>query len=260
MSKALHLLIPAAGKGSRFADVGFDTPKPLIPIWDIPMLILVISNFPLEHQDKVSILCQKRHGIPSKLKPFTDKLVVEISFMEIDYWTDGPAHSLELLTENLDENLPAICANSDQFIFAGLPVFVNAVRSGATQGQILTMAASGNAWSYVGRDSDGQVNEVVEKSQISDEATVGVYGWSSIKILRDSLSWQRSSGSRVNNEYYVAPSYHHLIEQGLKISTHSVGLHGEGVHGLGIPKDLEHFLTLDSAKTARANIKKLIGI
>lgn len=260
MNKALHLLIPAAGKGSRFADVGFDTPKPLIPIWDIPMLIWVISNFPLEDQDKVSILCQKSHGIPRILKPFTDKLAVEVTFIEIDYWTDGPAHSLELLIDNLDENLPAICANSDQYIFAGLPEFVGAVRSGASQGQILTMEASGNAWSYVGRDSDGRVNEVVEKKQISDEATVGVYGWSSIKILRDSLTWQRLSGSRVNNEYYVAPSYRHLIEQGLKISTHSVGTHGDGVHGLGVPEDLEHFITLDSAVAARENMRKLIGI
>ena len=254
MRKALHLLIPAAGKGSRFADVGFDTPKPLIPIWDIPMLIWVISNFPLEGQDKVSILCQKSHGIPRILKPFTDKLAVEVSFIEIDYWTDGPAHSLELLIKDLSDDSAAICANSDQYIFAGLPEFVSAVRSGVSQGQILTMVASGNAWSYVGRDSDGLVNQVVEKKQISDEATVGVYGWSSIKILRDSLSWQRLSGSRVNNEYYVAPSYHHLIEQGLMISTHSVGTHGEGVHGLGVPADLERFLALDSAKAA---LKKL---
>ena len=260
MKKALHLLIPAAGKGSRFADVGFDTPKPLIPIWDIPMLIWVISNFPLEDQDKVSILCQKSHGIPRILKPFTDKLAVEVSFIEIDYWTDGPAHSLELLIEGLSDDSAAICANSDQYIFAGLPEFVSAVRSGVSQGQILTMEASGNAWSYVGRDSDGLVNQVVEKKQISDEATVGVYGWSSIKVLRGSLYWQRMFGSRVNNEYYVAPSYHHLIEQGLTISTHSVGTHGEGVHGLGIPQDLEHFLTLDSAVAARANIRKLIGI
>ena len=258
MSKALHLLIPAAGKGSRFADVGIETPKPLIPIWDIPMLIWVIANFPLEDKDKVSILCQRSHRIPEMLKPYTDKLKAEVNFVEIDYWTGGPAHSLELLTENLDESLPAICANSDQFIFAGLPEFVSAVRSGESIGQILTMEASGNAWSYVGRDSNGNINRVVEKNQISNEATVGVYGWSSIKVLRDALSWQRSSGIKVNDEHYVAPSYHYLIEQELEISTHSVGAHGEGVHGLGVPKDLEHFLTLNSARAAREKMSDFL--
>lgn len=260
MSKALHLLIPAAGKGSRFADVGIETPKPLIPIWDIPMLIWVITNFPLEDQDKVSILCQRSHRIPEALKPYTNNLKTEVNFLEIDFWTDGPAHSLELLVENLEESLPAICANSDQFIFAGLPEFVNAVRSCESIGQILTMEASGNAWSYVGRDVNGKVNQVVEKQQISNEATVGVYGWSSIKVLRDALSWQRSSGVKVNDEYYVAPSYHYLIEQKLEISTHSVGTHGEGVHGLGVPKDLDHFLTLESARNAKEKISTLLGI
>lgn len=259
MSKALHLLIPAAGKGSRFADVGFGAPKPLIPIWEIPMLIWVICNFPLGDQDHVSILCQKSHGIPAKLKPFTDKLAVKVHFLEIDFWTDGPAHSLELLTDNLDEDLPAICANSDQYIFSDLHEFVSAVRTGASQGQILTMGASGNAWSYVGKDSNGEVNEVVEKRQISDEATVGVYGWSSIKIMRNALAWQRLSGSRVNNEYYVAPTYHYLIKNSLAISTHSVGSHGEGVHGLGTPEDLIRFNSLFSTKNALRIIQSKIG-
>jgi hypothetical protein len=221
------------------------------------MLIWVITNFPLEIEDQISILCQKSHNIPSILEPFTSKLPHKVKVIEIDYWTDGPAHSLELLIEELDEDSPAICANSDQFIFAGLPAFVKAVRKGESAGQILTMEASGNAWSYVGRGSDGKVNEVIEKVEISNEATVGVYGWSSIKTLKNSLTWQRKSGNKVNNEYYVAPSYHHLIEQGLSISTHSVGTHGEGVHGLGVPKDLEHFLTLDSARLNHNKISQL---
>jgi dTDP-glucose pyrophosphorylase len=247
MKSPLQLLIPAAGKGSRFADVGFQTPKPLIPIWDIPMLIWVLNNFPLDAGDEISILCQVDHRIPEQLGHLTSQMVNQVRFVEIDYWTDGPAHSLELLLEGLDDESPVICANSDQFIFSGLPDFVDEVRTGSSAGQILTMEASGTAWSYIGRDISGRVNRVVEKEEISSEATVGVYGWDSIKTLRGALNWQRMSGLRVNNEYYVAPSYHHLIENGLDISTHSVGEHGIGVHGLGIPVDLEHFLTLTTA-------------
>jgi len=255
MTQPLQLLIPAAGKGSRFADVGFQTPKPLIPIWDIPMLIWVLNNFPLASGDEISILCQADHQIPEQLRPFTSRMSNVVRFLEIDYWTDGPAHSLELLLEGLDDRNPAICANSDQFIFSGLPEFVTAVRSGGSAGQILTMQATGAAWSYVGRDSSDKVNRVVEKEEISSEATVGVYGWDSIKTLRGALNWQRESGLKVNNEYYVAPSYHFLIENDLEISTHSVGEHGIGVHGLGIPTDLEHFLTLENASDFGAKLK-----
>jgi len=260
MKGPLQLLIPAAGKGSRFADVGFQTPKPLIPIWDIPMLIWVLNNFPLTSGDEISILCQVSHRIPEQLRPFTDQMNNKVNFVEIDYWTDGPAHSLELLLEGMDEGSPVICANSDQFIFSGLPEFVSAVRNGNSAGQILTMEASGTAWSYVGRDSSGVVTRVVEKEEISNEATVGVYGWDSIKTLRAALDWQRISGLRVNNEYYVAPSYHFLIESGLNISTHSVGEHGIGVHGLGIPADLDHFLTLKSASDFGAALKSKLNL
>lgn len=259
MTHPLQLLIPAAGKGSRFADVGFQTPKPLIPIWDIPMLIWVLSNFPLDVGDEISILCQEEHQVPEQLGSFTSRMSNTIRFIEIDYWTDGPAHSLELLLEGLDDQSPAICANSDQFIFSGLPEFVTAVRAGKSAGQILTMEASGTAWSYVGRDGTGQVSRVVEKEEISQEATVGVYGWDSIKTLKAALDWQRKSGLRVNNEYYVAPSYHFLVESNLGISTHSVGKHGIGVHGLGIPTDLEHFLTLKSAHDFGLELKNNFG-
>ncbi len=260
MTKPISLLIPAAGKGSRFSDIGIDIPKPLIPIWEIPMLLWVIANFPLQPQDKVIVLSQSSHAVPTRLNDFLNNANFAVDFVEIDYWTNGPAHSLEILLSNVTPDSRVICANSDQFVFDGLDAFTDAVRQGNAQGQILTMEASSNAWSYVGRTPEGRVNRVVEKVEISNEATVGVYGWTTSTICREALAWQRSIGHKVNNEFYVAPSYHHLIENNLEISTHSVGIHGEGVHGLGTPCDLEHFLTLAKAQEMRDQIMKRLGI
>ncbi len=260
MTKPISLLIPAAGKGSRFSDIGIDIPKPLIPIWEIPMLLWVIANFPLQSQDRVIVLSQSSHAVPTKLNDFLKNVNFAVEFVEIDYWTDGPAHSLEILLSNVAPDTPVICANSDQFVFEGLDSFTDAVRLGNAQGQILTMEASSNAWSYVGRDADGRVNCVVEKMEISKEATVGVYGWATSKICSDALAWQRAVDQKVNNEFYVAPSYHHLIEHNLEISTHSVGIHGEGVHGLGTPVDLERFLTLTKAREEIKIVRERLGI
>lgn len=260
MKKPISLLIPAAGKGSRFSDTGVDIPKPLIPIWEIPMLLWVMANFPLEPQDRVVILSQSSHHVPDKLNNFLNNVGYVIEFIEIDFWTDGPAHSLEILLNNIPPDSPVICANSDQFVFDGLEAFTNAVRLGKTHGQILTMEATSNAWSYVGRDSNGRVNRVVEKVEISKEATVGVYGWANSSICREALTWQRSIDHKVKGEFYVAPSYQYLVERNLKISTHSVGIHGEGVHGLGTPSDFEHFLTLSKAQEAHNLLLKRLGI
>ena len=260
MTKPISLLIPAAGKGSRFSHIGIDIPKPLIPILEVPMLLWVIANFPLQPQDKVIVLSQSSHAVPRKLNDFLKNVSFAVEFVEIDDWTDGPAHSLEILLSNVAPDTPVICANSDQFVFDGLDSFTDGVRQGNTEGQILTMEASSNAWSYVGRAANGRVNRVVEKVEISKEATVGVYGWSTSTICFDALAWQRSIGQKVNNEFYVAPSYHHLIEQNLEISTHSVGFHGEGVHGLGTPSDLEHFLTLAKVEEVRNLVLKRLAL
>jgi hypothetical protein len=48
---------------------------------------------------------------------------------------------------------------------------------------------------------------------------------------------------RVNNEFYVAPCYNELIAEGAKVITVKTGVERNGMYGLGIPEDLEFFIT-----------------
>ena len=50
---------------------------------------------------------------------------------------------------------------------------------------------------------------------------------------------------RVNNEFYVAPTYNQLIAAGAKIVTMKTGREYDGMYGLGIPEDLELFKTTE---------------
>ena len=40
----LNIVLPIAGRGSRFADAGYTLPKPLIPVHGIPMIEAVVRN------------------------------------------------------------------------------------------------------------------------------------------------------------------------------------------------------------------------
>ena len=40
----LNIVLPIAGRGSRFAEAGYAVPKPLIPIHGMPMIELVVNN------------------------------------------------------------------------------------------------------------------------------------------------------------------------------------------------------------------------
>ena len=164
--------------------------------------------------------------------------------MEIDGLTEGPASTVNLALKQIPDDESIIVANSDQYIFTDLSGFISNVRRGKSDGQILTMQASSNAWSYVGRDDDGKVNRVIEKVEISNEATVGVYGWNKARVARESFLDTFQNNIRTNNEFYVAPTYNYLIRNGLQVETFSVGKHGSAVHGLGTPLDLDAFLKL----------------
>jgi len=243
MTTPIQLVIPAAGAGSRFREVGILTPKPLIPISGIPMIIWVITNFELCDEDKIIIICQKDDNLKANLEDFMHLVPCDIEYVEINGLTDGPATTVSLSIGHLDLERPVIIANSDQYVSEGLPEFINSVRDSMSDGTILTMEASGNKWSYIGRDSSGKVTEVVEKKEISSEATVGIYAWSTAGKMMESITYLKSINLRVNNEYYVAPTYGYLIKNDLTIGTVTVGKHGEAVHGLGTPNDLDQFLS-----------------
>ena len=238
----LNLVIPAAGLGSRFRNVGYEIPKPMIPIHGIPMVAWVISNFELLDEDEIWIITRSEDDTPNHLKQFTRLVNNKIHFIEIEALTDGPASTLQLALDKIQNLEPVICANSDQYISAPMNDFLTEVRSGESFGQILTMEASGNKWSYIKRGISGLVEQVIEKVQISNEATVGVYAWRNKDIALEAINNMKSQQLRVNNEFYVAPSYNYLAEKKMEIFTFNVGNVESEVHGLGTPEDLDIFL------------------
>jgi dTDP-glucose pyrophosphorylase len=240
----ITLIIPAAGQGTRFQNAGISTPKPLIPVGQVPMILWVIYNFQLESDDEVIIIQRRGADLKQALEGFISKLEYKISFVEIPEMSEGPADSVRSTFAILPPNNAVIVANSDQFILTDLHEFVSQVRSGTPEGKILTMWASGPQWSYVSKQN-GIVDLVKEKEEISNEATVGVYAWSGKEIMIKSFNAMFEANDRTNSEFYVAPSYNYLLKDGYFVSTFNIGPHGEYVHGLGTPEDLDNFKKLD---------------
>ncbi len=234
----LNLVIPAAGLGSRFRAIGNATPKPLIEISGLPMIAWVIGNFELKPEDEIWVISQKQDALPAELDDPLSKLGNKVHFIEIDGLTDGSATTLQIVLDRLPPDEAVICANSDQYVSANLEEFVDSVRSGLADGQILTMEAEGNKWSYVERNPTGKIIRVVEKIEVSNEATVGIYGWKSAAVASESIAKMKSDRFKVNGEYYVAPSYTYIANNGGKISTTNIGNIEDDVHGLGTPEDL----------------------
>jgi NDP-sugar pyrophosphorylase family protein len=256
----LNLVIPAAGLGSRFRAVGIETPKPMIPILGIPMIGWVIANFRLEPEDDIWIITRKIDQIPEKLESFVSKIKNKVHFIELENLTDGAATTLQYALDQIPADEAVLSANSDQFVSSDISEFVETVRQGKTEGQILTMIASDSKWSYIERNVESKIINIVEKVAVSDEATVGVYGWKSRKIATDSIDSMKNDQFKVNGEFYVAPSYNYLIQGGASISTYNVGDVETGVHGLGTPEDLKLFLSNPELTAYRESVTNELGL
>ena len=92
---------------------------------------------------------------------------------------------------------------------------------------------------------DHTVSEVVEKQVVSNEATVGIYNFRHGKDFVRAAEMMIAKNLRVNGEFYVAPTYNQLIEEGAKIVTVKTGAERKGMYGLGIPEDLDFFTTTE---------------
>lgn len=240
----LNIVIPMAGRGSRFAQVGFRLPKPLIPVHGVPMTQLVIENLKPSRPHKFTFICQEAHlaeyGLEKHLKVWSPGCHV----IAIDRITEGAACTVLLAKNHIDTDDALMIANCDQYIDVSIDDYLADMDRRNLDGLIMTMKANDPKWSFVGFDESGRVSTVVEKKVISDEATVGIYNYRRGRDFVAAAEEMIAKNLRVNNEFYVAPAYNQMIEKGATLGVYSIGTEGAGMYGLGIPEDLTKFESL----------------
>jgi len=246
----LNIVIPMAGAGSRFAKAGYTDPKPLIPVHQVPMIKLVIDNLRSSTPHRFIFICQRDHvnayGLVEKLESWAPNCAI----VQIDGITEGAACTVLAAKDLINNDAPLMIANSDQYVDIQIDDYLDVMASRNLDGLIMTMTANDPKWSFVGMDDSGLVTTVVEKQVISNEATVGIYNFAHGADFVAAAEDMIAKNLRVNNEFYVAPTYNQLIEADQKIGVYNIGEEAAGMYGLGIPADLELFLSLPVCKKA----------
>lgn len=246
----LNIVIPMAGAGSRFAKAGYVDPKPLIKVHSEPMIKLVIENLRPNQPHRFIFICQaehvKKYNLTEKLTLWAPSCII----IEIDGLTEGAACTVLTAKELIDNQYPLMIANSDQYVDICIDDYLQYMEIKKLDGLIMTMKATDPKWSFVGLNEQGLASEVVEKKVISDEATVGIYNYAHGRDFVEAAEKMINNNERVNKEFYVAPAYNQLISQGQKIGIFNIGSEANGMYGLGIPQDLDLFLSLPVSKRA----------
>ena len=242
----LQIVVPMAGRGSRFANAGFTIPKPLIPVGGRPMIQWVIENIRPKRAHHFSFICLAEHlekfpEVPAELK----RICPGCNIIPVRAVTEGAACTVLLAREIINSDDPLMIANSDQIVDLNIDDYLAAGDAPGVSGLIMTFWADHPKWSYCRMRADNSVSEVVEKQVVSNEATVGIYNFRHGKDYVRAAETMIAKNLRVNGEFYVAPTYNQLIEEGAKIITMKTGTDRDGMYGLGIPEDLDFFRTTE---------------
>lgn len=239
----MNILIPMAGRGSRFAveadkNPEYKKPKPIINIAGHTMVEWALSSLPIREDDNLIFLVLKDHveqaSIDEELrKIFGNKIKIVI----VDQVTEGAACTALLAKDFINNDQPLLITDSDHFT-DGRTLFKDIESHEKIDGMIPVFYANNPKWSFAKTNSEGYVTETAEKIQISRNANIGAYYFKKGRDFVWATEEMIDENDRTNGEFYVAPVYNYLIRRGKMITLSRPRF----VHGLGTPKDVEKFL------------------
>lgn len=235
----MNTIIPIAGNGQRFIDVGYVIPKPLIPVLGKPMIYHVLEQ--VENLGgQITVVARQDH-YRDYLNQFEAlQKIFNFKTITVPQLTRGPLCTVLSAYDYINADESLLILNSDQVVDGGYKDFVESSKE--LDGNILTFKCDGNPkWSYVRRNEENLIKCVREKVAISSEATVGVYYFGSGRDFLEAAAEMIVQDDRTNGEFYVAPVYNYLISKGKKIGGFQI--QEQEMHGLGTPEDLNRYIS-----------------
>lgn len=234
----MNIVIPMAGRGSRFADVGIATPKPLIDVRGKPMYAWAAESLPLSLARRIIFICLDEHLQDLKLRQDIEERYGRLDpvIIPLDHVTEGQACTVLCARELIADDAPLLIFNADTYCRTGLDETL-AKLDPSVDGILGVFEAPGEKWSFARVDGRGRVVETAEKRRISPWASTGLYHFTRGRDFVRYADEMIRADERVNNEFYVAPVYNRMIADGADVRIDVA----QEVWVLGTPEDLAHF-------------------
>jgi|TARA_R100001082_G_scaffold100480_1_gene69628 dTDP-glucose pyrophosphorylase len=240
MKQKCNILIPMAGRGSRFEEQGYTDKKPFIDVNGKPMIHRVIKNLGIEFTTdyKFILICLQEDFDKYDFTEF-EKVIGHNSYdvVILDDVTEGAAQTVLTAKDLINDDTPLMTMNSDQLVDWDVEKMFEI--AGHYDALIPCFYGEGNAWSYARTLDNGYVQEVAEKKQISNNATAGYYYWKKGSDFVKYAEQMIKDNSRTNGEFYVAPVYNWAVRDGKKVGIYMV----DKLYSLGTPEDLQEYLS-----------------
>lgn len=235
MENRIHLIMPMAGRGSRFYEEGFQLPKPLISIYDNPFFYWAVQSvqkfMDLESLDFVI------------LQEHDDKY--HMREVILSYYPNARIHILECVTEgavitclkgisDISDDLPVLFNDCDHlFRCSRFNEFCRKGEFRKIDGILLTFPSDEAKYSFVKKDSEGNVTGTAEKAAVSREAVCGCYYFRNSLVFKDAASEYLKKCEY--SEYFMSGVYNVLIANRQTVESMETDFH----ISYGVPEEYE---------------------
>jgi UDP-N-acetylglucosamine diphosphorylase / glucose-1-phosphate thymidylyltransferase / UDP-N-acetylgalactosamine diphosphorylase / glucosamine-1-phosphate N-acetyltransferase / galactosamine-1-phosphate N-acetyltransferase len=234
----MNIVLPMAGRGSRFASTGVTTPKPLIDVRGKPMYAWAMASLPLALADRIIFICLAEHlqdpAIANDIRARYPSHDVEI--IALNHVTRGQAGTVLAAKQWIDSDEGLVIFNADTYVVSGFERQV-AHLPPTVAGVFGVFEAPGEQWSFARTDDAGRVLETAEKRRIGRWASTGLYHFTRGADFVRHTEAMIADDDRQRGEFYVAPVYNRLIAQGAEIVIDVA----DAVWDLGTPENLAVF-------------------
>jgi dTDP-glucose pyrophosphorylase len=236
-------IIPMSGKGTRFSDVGYLLPKPLIPVSGKPMIDNVIKSMP--EADRWIFIVRDEHittyGIDAHIKSILpDALII------VDENPVGQASTCMLAMDHVNPSDSLFIAACDNAFLFDKKKYATLVNDETVDAIVWTftdddlLEVSPKSWGWIKLENDGvTIDTMSVKVPISDtprydHAVVATFFFRRAQDFIDAFLLMKKEEYRINNEYYVDSMPIFLKKLGKKSVIFDVDLYV----GWGKPSDL----------------------
>jgi NDP-sugar pyrophosphorylase family protein len=227
------LILPMAGKGSRFSDMGYELPKPMLSINNSMMVIEAVDCLP-KTNNKIFI-CLNEHINEYKIDQILYKKYNGCKISKIESVTEGQAITCEIGINGhkIDLENPIMISACDNGIFynvdkiqkmlndENIDIIVWSFRNNQSS------KISPNSYAWLDVDENDNIKHVSCKKFIYDDplkthAIIGTMFFRKGKYFMDGLEKNKNLNIRTNNEFYVDDVLNQNIKDGLVVKVFEV--------------------------------------
>ena len=218
--RPLHIIMPMAGEGSRFAQAGWTTPKPLIELWGMPLFQRAISSVAIEGIDmKYSFIVRQEHIDKQGIDRLIKDILPEANVFSVLKTTRGAVETC-LVAESVIDDEDAVVVMDCDLEFRSVrynELVANALAHPADEadaGALVSFESENPRYSYAEIDEEGRVLRTAEKEPISNHALCGAYFFGSGKDFKRIAHRLLVDGTHGKAEFYVSLLYNYLLAEG----------------------------------------------